>query len=71
VHAFNPSTSSEAKAGEFLSSRPARTTQRNPVSKKQKKKKKKEIKGAEEMVLQLRALAALPEAIPSNHVNSG
>jgi hypothetical protein len=33
VHAFNPSTW-EAEAGEFLSSRTARATQRNPVSKK-------------------------------------
>jgi hypothetical protein len=41
VHAFNPSTW-EAEAGRFLSSRTARATQRNPVSKKPKKKKKKE-----------------------------
>jgi hypothetical protein len=50
AHAFNPSTW-EAEAGGFLSSRPAwstkvssrtaRATQRNPVSKNQKKKKKK------------------------------
>jgi hypothetical protein len=52
AHAFNPSTR-EAEAGRFLSSRPAwsksefvssrtaRATQRNPVSKNQKKKKKK------------------------------
>jgi hypothetical protein len=33
VHAFNPSTR-EAEAGGFLSSRTARATQRNPVSKK-------------------------------------
>ena len=39
VHAFDPSTW-EAKVGEFLSSRPARATQRNPVTKKKKKKKK-------------------------------
>jgi hypothetical protein len=39
VHTFNPSTW-EAEAGGFLSSRPARTTQRNPVSNNQKKKKK-------------------------------
>ena len=48
VHAFNPSTR-EAEAGGFLSSRPslvykvssrtARATQRNPVSKKKKKSK--------------------------------
>jgi hypothetical protein len=38
AHAFNPSTW-EAEAGGFLSSRPARATQRNPVSKKKKKKK--------------------------------
>jgi hypothetical protein len=37
AHAFNPSTW-EAEAGEFMSSRPARATQRNPVSKKKKKK---------------------------------
>jgi hypothetical protein len=36
VHAFNPSTW-EAEAGEFLSSRSARATQRNPVSKKKTK----------------------------------
>jgi hypothetical protein len=35
-HAFNPSTW-EAEAGGFLSLRPARATQRNPVLKKQKK----------------------------------
>jgi hypothetical protein len=49
VHAFNPSTS-EAEAGEFLSLRPAwsrvssrtaRATQRNPVSKTRKKRKKR------------------------------
>jgi hypothetical protein len=50
AHAFNPSTW-EAEAGGFLSSRPglvykvssrtARTTQRNPVSEKKKEKKKK------------------------------
>jgi hypothetical protein len=43
AHAFSPSTW-EAEAGGFLSSRTARATQRNPVSKKykiQKKKKKK------------------------------
>ena len=39
VHAFNPSTR-EAEAGGFLSSRTARATQRNLVSKIQKKKKK-------------------------------
>jgi hypothetical protein len=33
AHTFNPSTW-EAEAGEFLSSRPAWDTQRNPVSKK-------------------------------------
>jgi hypothetical protein len=41
VHAFNPSAR-EAEAGEFLvyrvSSRTARATQRNPVSKKTKRK---------------------------------
>ena len=48
AHTFNPSTW-EAEAGGFLSSRTARATQRNPVSKnkkqnktKQKQKKKKE-----------------------------
>jgi hypothetical protein len=41
VHAFNPSTpEAEAEAGGFLSSRTARATQRNPVSKKQKGKEK-------------------------------
>jgi hypothetical protein len=45
AHAFNPSNR-EAEAGGFLSSRTARATQRNPVSKNktkqnQKKKKKK------------------------------
>ena len=40
-HAFNPSTpEAEAEAGGFLSSRTARATQRNPVSKKQKTKTK-------------------------------
>jgi hypothetical protein len=38
AHAFNPSTG-EAEAGGFLSSRPARAIQRNPVSEKKKKKK--------------------------------
>ena len=41
AHAFNPSTW-EAEAGGFLSSRTARATQRNPVSKNQKRKKKRE-----------------------------
>jgi hypothetical protein len=49
AHAFNPSTQ-EAEAGGFefkaslvykVSSRTARATQRNPVSKKQKRKRKK------------------------------
>ena len=40
AHAFNPSTR-EAEAGGFLSSRTARATQRNPVSKETKRKKKK------------------------------
>jgi hypothetical protein len=39
VHAFNSSTW-EAEAGGSLSSRTAKATQRNPVSKKPKKKKK-------------------------------
>ena len=39
AHAFNPSTW-EAEAGRFLSSRIARATQRNHVSKKQKNKNK-------------------------------
>jgi hypothetical protein len=50
AHTFNPSTW-EAEAGGFLSSRTARATQRNPVSKnkkqnktKQKQKKKKRKK---------------------------
>jgi hypothetical protein len=40
VYAFNPSTW-EAETGGFLSSRTARATQRNPVSKKKKKKKER------------------------------
>ena len=49
VHTFNPSTQ-EAEAGRFLSLRPAwsrvssrtaRATQRNPVSKTRKKRKKR------------------------------
>jgi hypothetical protein len=45
AHAFNPSTW-EAEAGGFLSSRPARVIQRNPVSKNNNNnnKKKKQIK---------------------------
>jgi hypothetical protein len=43
AHAFNPSTW-EAEAGRFLSCRPTRATQRNPVSKtKQNKTKNKKI----------------------------
>jgi hypothetical protein len=38
AHAFNPSTQ-EAEAGGFLSSRTARATQRNPVSKNKQTKK--------------------------------
>jgi hypothetical protein len=38
AHAFNPSTW-EVEAGEFLSSRPAWATQRNPVSKNEKTNK--------------------------------
>jgi hypothetical protein len=45
VHACNPSTW-EAEAGGLLSSRPAWSTQRNPVSKK--KKKGHEIKEVKE-----------------------
>jgi hypothetical protein len=41
VHTFNPSTW-EAEAGGFLSSKPARATQRNPVLENRKKKKKEE-----------------------------
>jgi hypothetical protein len=41
AHAFNPSTR-EAEAGGFLSSRPARDTQRNPVLKRKEKGKEKE-----------------------------
>jgi hypothetical protein len=44
VHACNPSIW-EAEAGRFLSSRTARATQRNPVSKNQKRKK--EVRGEE------------------------
>jgi hypothetical protein len=40
VHAFDPSTC-EAEAGGFLSSRPARATQRNPVSKNKQTNKQK------------------------------
>jgi hypothetical protein len=47
AHAFNPSTW-EAEAGRFLSLRPARATQRNPVSKKKKKEKKKKEKKRKE-----------------------
>jgi hypothetical protein len=43
AHAFNPSTR-EAEAGGFLSSRTARATQRNPISKKQKNKQTKKTK---------------------------
>jgi hypothetical protein len=43
AHTFNPSTWA-AEAGGFLSSRTARTTQRNPVSKKQKKQNKRNKK---------------------------
>jgi len=43
AHAFNPSTW-ETEADGFLSSRPARATQRKPVSKNQKQKKKKKKK---------------------------
>jgi hypothetical protein len=39
VHAFNPSTW-EAEAGRFLSSRPARAVQRNPVLKNKNKTQK-------------------------------
>jgi hypothetical protein len=41
AHAFNPSTR-EAEAGRFLSSRPAKAIQRNPVSKNNKKQKTKQ-----------------------------
>jgi hypothetical protein len=52
AHAFNPSTrEAERQISEFeaslvyrVSSRTARATQRNPVSKNQKKKKRKEKK---------------------------
>jgi hypothetical protein len=40
THTFNPSTR-EAEAGRFLSSRTARATQKNPVSKKNNKTKTK------------------------------
>jgi hypothetical protein len=40
AHTFNSSTQ-EAEAGGFLSSRTARAIQRNPFSKKKKKKRKK------------------------------
>jgi hypothetical protein len=46
AHAFNPSTW-EAEAGEFLSSRPARATQRNPVSKNRKEKNKGKEKNSD------------------------
>jgi hypothetical protein len=41
AHAFNPSIR-EAEAGRFLSSRPAWTTQRNPISQKKAKDKNKQ-----------------------------
>ena len=44
AHAFKPSTW-EAEAGRFLSSRTARATQGNPVSKKTKKNKTKKGPG--------------------------
>jgi hypothetical protein len=47
VHTFDPSTW-EAEAGGFLSSRTARATQRNPVSKKTKNNNKK--KNADRLV---------------------
>jgi hypothetical protein len=57
-----------------VSSRTARATQRNPVSKKQKTKKPnkqtKQTLGAEDLGLQLRILAALPAylgSIPGTH----
>ena len=43
AHAFNPSTR-EAEVGGFLSSRPARAIQRNPVSKNQNQKQKTKTK---------------------------
>jgi hypothetical protein len=43
AHTFNPSTW-EAEAGGFLSSRTAKATQRNPVSKNKKTKNKKQTK---------------------------
>jgi hypothetical protein len=45
AHAFNPSTW-KAEAGGFLSSRTARATLRNPVSKNQKEKRKKRVLAA-------------------------
>jgi hypothetical protein len=48
-----------------VSSRTARATQRNPVSKNQKKKKKNHKCRAGEMAQQIRALAALPEVLSS------
>jgi hypothetical protein len=61
AHAFNNSTW-EAEAGGFLSSRPAWSTQRKPVSKKENSNNKKEIQvRTRELAQWLRALAALLE----------
>jgi hypothetical protein len=60
VHDFNPRTL-EAEAGEFLSLRIARATQRNPVSKKQDKPKPTSYTPHEPGAQQLRALTNFSE----------
>jgi hypothetical protein len=81
AHVFNPRTW-EAKAGGFLSSRPAWSTEcvtgqpglhRETLSRKTKQNKTKQNKteGAGEMAQRLRSLTALPKVLssnPSNHM---
>jgi hypothetical protein len=57
AHAFHPSTW-ESEAGGFLSSRTARATQRNPVSKQKQKTKQNRVARASKMAQQVKALAA-------------
>ena len=47
AHAFDPSTW-EAEAGRFLSSRPVRATQRNPVWKKPERERERESESERE-----------------------
>jgi hypothetical protein len=56
AHTFDPSTW-EAEAGRFLSSRIARATQRNPVSKKTKTKTKKQQRKKEKRLEELQSLS--------------